>query len=198
MCPNFPGSPGPCPGTTAPPAAWNWFPNRPRVSLGQAPVPIRWVLIRDPKGELDTQSLLCTDQAAPPAQIFEWFSLRWQLEVTYQEVRIHLGVDTQRQWSDRAIARTTPILMGLFPGSPWPPTHFSRAVQSPSAPRLVRQTSAYLALPALKSLRDVCGGPAAAKCPPVNITHASGNYDCFKGVPVRSVLHGMMSGLAWR
>ena len=25
-----------------------------------------------------------------------------------------LGVETQRQWSDRAIARTTPILMGLF------------------------------------------------------------------------------------
>ena len=103
---------------------------------GKPHIPIRWVLIRDPKGELDTQALLCTDQAAPPAQIFEWFSLRWQLEVTYQEVRIHLGVDTQRQWSDRAIARTTPILMGLFPGSPWPLTHFSRAVQSPSAPRL--------------------------------------------------------------
>ena len=40
--------------------------------------------------------------------------LRWQLEVTFQEVRAHLGVETQRQWSDRAIARTTPILMGLF------------------------------------------------------------------------------------
>ena len=40
--------------------------------------------------------------------------LRWQLEVTYQEMRAHLGVETQRQWSDRAVARTTPILMGLF------------------------------------------------------------------------------------
>ena len=49
-----------------------------------------------------------------PAQILEWFVLRWQLEVTFQEVRAHLGVETQRQWSDRAIARTTPILMGLF------------------------------------------------------------------------------------
>ena len=47
-------------------------------------------------------------------QILEWFVLRWQLEVTFQEVRAHLGVETQRQWSDRAIARTTPILMGLF------------------------------------------------------------------------------------
>ena len=81
---------------------------------GKPPVPIRWVLIRDPKGELDTQALLCTDQAVVPAQILEWFLLRWQLEVTYQEVRTHLGVETQRQWSDRAIARTTPVLMWLF------------------------------------------------------------------------------------
>ena len=49
-----------------------------------------------------------------PAQIVEWFVLRWQLEVSFQELRAHLGVETQRQWSDRAIVRTTPILMGLF------------------------------------------------------------------------------------
>ena len=81
---------------------------------GKPPVPIRWVLVRDPKGELDTQALLCTNLTVAPVQIVEWFVLRWQLEVTYQEVRAHLGVETQRQWSDRAIARTTPILMGLF------------------------------------------------------------------------------------
>lgn len=81
---------------------------------GKPPVPIRWVLVRDPKGELDTQALLCTDQTVDPLQVLEWFVLRWQLEVTYQEVRAHLGVETQRQWSDRAIARTTPVLMGLF------------------------------------------------------------------------------------
>ena len=40
--------------------------------------------------------------------------LRWQLEVTFREVRAHLGVETQRQWSDLAIARTTPALLGLF------------------------------------------------------------------------------------
>ena len=81
---------------------------------GKPPVPIRWVLVRDPHGELDTQALLCTDQTAAPVQILQWFVLRWQLEVTYQEVRAHLGVETQRQWSDRASARTTPVLMGLF------------------------------------------------------------------------------------
>lgn len=81
---------------------------------GKAPVPIRWVLIRDPLGEFEPQSLLCTDTAVEAAQIIEWFVLRWQLEVTFQEVRAHLGVETQRQWSDRAIARTTPVLFGLF------------------------------------------------------------------------------------
>ena len=81
---------------------------------GKPPVSLRWVLVRDPQGEFATQALLCTDRAVEPAQILEWFVLRWQLEVTFQEVRAHLGVETQRQWSDHAIARTTPILMGLF------------------------------------------------------------------------------------
>ena len=81
---------------------------------GKPPVLIRWVLIRDPQGAFATQALLCTDPAADPTQILEWFVLRWQLEVTFQEVRTHLGVETQRQWSDLAIARTTPILLGLF------------------------------------------------------------------------------------
>ena len=81
---------------------------------GQPPVPIRWVLIRDPKGKFKTQALLCTDLTVKPAQIVKWFVLRWQLEVTFREVRVHLGVETQRQWSDWAIARTTPALLGLF------------------------------------------------------------------------------------
>jgi hypothetical protein len=81
---------------------------------GMPAVPIRWVLIRDPKGRFETKALLCTDQDAEPLQILLWFVRRWQVEVTFQEVRTHLGVETQRQWSDKAIARTTPILMGLF------------------------------------------------------------------------------------
>ena len=81
---------------------------------GKPAVTIRWVLIRDPQGAFDPQALLCTDPAADPTQILEWFVLRWQLEVTFQEVRSHLGMETQRQWSDLAIARTTPVLLGLF------------------------------------------------------------------------------------
>jgi hypothetical protein len=81
---------------------------------GLPPVPLRWVLIRDPQGKFETQALLCTDLDATPEQIVTWFVLRWQLEVTFEEVRRHLGVETQRQWSDLAIARTTPALLGLF------------------------------------------------------------------------------------
>lgn len=49
-----------------------------------------------------------------PEQVLRWFVQRWQLEVTFREVRDYLGVETQRQWSDRAVARTTPCLLGLF------------------------------------------------------------------------------------
>ena len=77
-------------------------------------MPLRWVLIRDPQGAFATQALLCTDRAVAPAQILAWFVLRWQLEVTFEEARRHLGVETQRQWSELAIRRTTPALLGLF------------------------------------------------------------------------------------
>jgi hypothetical protein len=77
-------------------------------------VPIRWVLIRDPKQEFEPQALLCTKLDIEPTQILEWFVLRWQMEVTFEEARAHLGIETQRQWSDKAIARTTPALFALF------------------------------------------------------------------------------------
>jgi hypothetical protein len=83
-------------------------------STGLFAVPVRWVLVRDPKGEFKTQALLCTDLEADPQQIVCWFVMRWQLEVTFQEMRRHLGFETQRQWSDLAIRRTTPALLGLF------------------------------------------------------------------------------------
>jgi hypothetical protein len=81
---------------------------------GMPVVPIRWVLLRDPLSRFDPQALLCTDPARTPLQILTWYVRRWQVEVTFREVRDHLGVETQRQWSDRAIARTTPCLLGLF------------------------------------------------------------------------------------
>ncbi len=77
-------------------------------------VPTRWVLVRDVAGELEPQAFLSTDQGADPVTILQLFVRRWSVEVTFAEVRRHLGVETQRQWSDLAIARTTPSLLALF------------------------------------------------------------------------------------
>jgi DDE superfamily endonuclease len=77
-------------------------------------VHIRYVLVRDVAGELRPQAFLCTDLGADPIDILRWFVRRWSTEVTFAEVRRHLGVETQRQWSDPAISRTTPALLGLF------------------------------------------------------------------------------------
>src|SRR5512143_290829 len=81
---------------------------------GKPVVPIRWVLVRAPQGKCEPQALLGTDREAAPEAILGWFVQRWQVEVTFEEARAHLGVETQRQWVDKAIARTTPILFGLF------------------------------------------------------------------------------------
>jgi len=70
--------------------------------------------VRDPTGELDTHAFLATDLDITPHDMLQWFVLRWQIEVTFEEARAHLGMETQRQWSDRAILRTTPALLGLF------------------------------------------------------------------------------------
>jgi len=83
-------------------------------STGLFAVPVRWVLVRDPQGQFKTQALLCTDLEADPQKIVSWFVMRWQVEVTFQEMRRHLGFETQRQWSEMAIRRTTPALLGLF------------------------------------------------------------------------------------
>jgi hypothetical protein len=83
-------------------------------STGLPAVPLRWVLIRDPQAEFKTQALLCTDLAADPGRIISWFVRRWQMETTFQEVRQRLGFETQRHWSEMAIQRTAPALLGLF------------------------------------------------------------------------------------
>jgi hypothetical protein len=83
-------------------------------STGLPAVPVRWVLIRDPKEEFKTQALLCTDLNADPERIISWFVRRWQMESTFQEIRQRLGFETQRHWSELAIQRTAPALLGLF------------------------------------------------------------------------------------
>jgi len=81
---------------------------------GMTPVPLRWVLIKDPSGKIEPSALLCTKLELDISSVINFFIRRWTVEVTFEEVRAHLGVETQRQWSDLAIQRTTPILMAVF------------------------------------------------------------------------------------
>lgn len=82
--------------------------------IGLPPVLIRWVLIRDPVGKFDPQALLSTNTDHTPQEILSWFVRRWTMEVTFEEARAHLGVETQRQWNSLALGRTTPALFGLY------------------------------------------------------------------------------------
>ncbi|MCW5967481.1 MAG: transposase [Blastocatellales bacterium] len=81
---------------------------------GEVPVAIRYVITRDPEGKLRDEVFATTKLDATPEQIIEWVVCRWSVEVTFEEAREHLGMETQRQWNDLAIARTTPCLLGLF------------------------------------------------------------------------------------
>jgi hypothetical protein len=81
---------------------------------GLPAVAIRWLLIRDPQDEFAPPALVTTQLDHTPAQMLEWFVRRWTMAVTLQEARSHLGIETQRQWNDLAIGRTTPALLGLY------------------------------------------------------------------------------------
>lgn len=76
-------------------------------------LPIRWVLIKKLNGG-DIVALFSTDLRMEPIVIIETFVLRWNIEVTFELSRENLGIETQRQWSDLAIQRTTPILFALY------------------------------------------------------------------------------------
>src|SRR5262245_23021814 len=81
---------------------------------GKPPVAIRWVLIRDPQERFKPPAVLSTNVAHTCAQMLAWFVRRWTMAVTFEEARAHLGMETQRQWNDQAIARATPALLSLY------------------------------------------------------------------------------------
>ena len=81
---------------------------------GKPIVPILWVLVRYPDGRREPEAFLCTDTQANPRDVLNCFDRRWAVKTTYEEARAHLGMETQRQWSDPAIFRTTPLLLGLY------------------------------------------------------------------------------------
>ncbi len=81
---------------------------------GSPPVPIRWVLVRCPQNSFKPAAFFCSDVAVSAQDILAWVIARWNIEVAFEELRANFGFETQRQWSDRAIERTTPCLFGVF------------------------------------------------------------------------------------
>lgn len=84
------------------------------MTYSSSPIPIRYVIIKDPEGKFNPVLLMSTDLEIAAFQIIETYVTRWNIEVTFHEAREHLGIETQRQWSDMAIKRTTPILFALY------------------------------------------------------------------------------------
>lgn len=82
--------------------------------IGLPVLPVRWVLTRDPEGQREPRAYFSTDQSLSAVEVVSLFIKRWTIEVTFEESRAHLGVETQRQWSDLAIERSTPCLLGMF------------------------------------------------------------------------------------
>lgn len=77
--------------------------------------PIRWVcVLGDPKHSLPDAYFFTSDTTMPAAQIIEWFAKRWNIEVTFEETRTLLGLETTRHWCKQSVLRVTPILLGLF------------------------------------------------------------------------------------
>ena len=83
-------------------------------TTGTPPLSIRWVLIHNPHGKRPLRAFFATEMTQAAPNIIADFVNRWPLEVTFEEARTHLGLETQRQWNDLAIERTTPALLGLF------------------------------------------------------------------------------------
>src|SRR5215212_3382736 len=107
-------------------------------STGLPAVPVRWVLIRDPQEEFETQALLCTDLGAQPERIISWFVRRWQMEATFQEVRQRLGSLRPRGIGLRRLFGAP--LRRCWAFSPWsrssPTDKWRKQARAPSAERL--------------------------------------------------------------
>ena len=81
---------------------------------GQPPLPLRWVLVRHGDAQYPPRAYFSTCPSDQAGDIVACFIKRWSIETTFEESRAHLGFETQRQWSDLAIERTTPCLLGLY------------------------------------------------------------------------------------
>jgi hypothetical protein len=82
---------------------------------GNDVTPIRWVcVLGDPEQNREDAFFFCSDVETSPVQIIEHYARRWNIEVTFEEARALLGLETTRHWCRQSVLRVTPILLGLF------------------------------------------------------------------------------------
>lgn len=82
---------------------------------GGGVTPIRWVcVLGNPKQGLEDAFFFSSDPAMPGAAIIEYYARRWNIEVTFEETRALLGLETTRHWCRQSVLRVTPMLLGLF------------------------------------------------------------------------------------
>jgi hypothetical protein len=82
--------------------------------IGQPVLPVRWVLVRAPPGKLEPHAYFSTCLSDRARDIVTAFMKRWTIETTFEEGRAHLGLATPRQWTDQAVERITPCVLGLY------------------------------------------------------------------------------------
>lgn len=80
---------------------------------GREPVALRWVVVRCPEGSFRPCAYFASRDMSPETLI-STYVLRWNLEVTFAELRAQLGFETQRGWADKTTKRSTPCLFGIF------------------------------------------------------------------------------------
>ncbi len=81
---------------------------------GFDPVEIRWIIVRCSEGSINPMCIISTDIEKGVQEIVESYVARWNIEVTFEEMRAQLGFEEQRHWSEKAIDRSTPCLFGMF------------------------------------------------------------------------------------
>jgi hypothetical protein len=77
-------------------------------------VAVKWVNVEDRTGTHRAEYFFTTDPSMTPKDVVEIYTSRWSLEVTFEEMRSYLGLETTRGWIKNTILRTAPFLFGLY------------------------------------------------------------------------------------
>lgn len=124
-----------------------------RFRAGRSPLPLRWVISRDPRGERETRFYFATDQTLSGLDIVLAFMARWSAEVTFEESRAHLGIQTRAAVVRYGYRTQHPLFAGpVQPGDSLGVAALSQRGHSHAAHRLVSQVAGDL-------LRCPCGTP---------------------------------------